>query len=147
MTERPRKIGSLVPPVAGATPASRGDRCPIALVTGTRDHLTQETVDLLRRRLGVAAVIALAPMALVFIPKTWQRCAALVGGAALLPVLITAGVGLTDSRLAPHLAIPLVVMAVVLGAGVAIAVFGSHRIRFLEQEASQARQLGQYRLI
>ena len=35
----------------------------------------------------------------VFIPNTWQRCAALVGGAALLPVLITAGVGLTDARL------------------------------------------------
>src|SRR5438067_10139779 len=69
MTERPRKIGSLVPTraeILAGPRASRPDRCPIALVTGTRDHLTQETVDLLRRRLGVAALIALAPMAFFF---------------------------------------------------------------------------------
>src|SRR5262245_66541652 len=71
MKDRPVKIGSLVPTrltaIPGtdevARPPSRGGRCRIALVTGSTDHLTEETVCLLRRRLGIAALIALIPLA------------------------------------------------------------------------------------
>ena len=263
MKEGSRKVGSLVPtrvsPPGGGGSAFPGkpSRCPIALVTGSGDHLTLETVALLRARLSVAALIALGPFAAflvlnllrddsptaqfgtlglvlqgvvtsvlaslaallwggrpmpscrlrlvelalfgsialyfawtqflllargyflgwarpdavsqdgvvnlalsglalrwfflivlygVFIPNTWRRTLLLTGLTAVTPLLLTLGLGLPRSELRPHLLTPLLVMTLVLGAGVAIAVFGSHRIQYLEEEASQARKLGQYRL-
>jgi serine/threonine-protein kinase len=83
----------------------------------------------------------------VFIPNTWQRCATIVGGIALLALTLTAGPTLANATLRPYLATPILTMAVMMLAGIAIAIFGSRRIYFLEQEASQARRLGQYRLI
>jgi serine/threonine-protein kinase len=266
MKDRPAKIGSLVPtrltavPASGEAPApSRARRCRIALVAGSTDYLSQETVCLLRRRLGIASVIALLPLGVflllnllriegtpswsgpidralhtavtvialglvlllwsrrplsacqlrelemtlfgsvvlfigwlqfqtfahpeflswagtsdpdalarafrvtasatslrwffvivlygVFIPNAWQRCAALVGVTALAALLLSGIPALTDDRLRPHLATPMLTMAVMILAGVAIAVFGSQRIHFLEREVSQARRLGQYRLV
>jgi serine/threonine-protein kinase len=82
----------------------------------------------------------------VFIPNTWKRAAVLTGLAALTPVTLTLGLGLSNAGLRPYLLTPLLVMSLVLSAAVAIAVFGSHRIQYLEEEASQARKLGQYRL-
>src|SRR5262245_53041011 len=71
MKEKPARIGSLVPtrviaPPVVAASSARGrkrERCPVALVTGSGDHLTLETVHLLRRRLAIASLIALAPLA------------------------------------------------------------------------------------
>src|SRR5262249_19128944 len=74
----------------------------------------------------------------VFIPNTWQRCASVVGGLALAALLLTAGPALANESLRTHLAMPMVTMAVLMLAGMAIAIFGSRRIYFLEQEASQA---------
>jgi serine/threonine-protein kinase len=37
-------------------------------------------------------------------------------------------------------------MTILMGVGVAVAVFGSYRIQVLQQQAQEARQLGQYRL-
>jgi serine/threonine-protein kinase len=82
----------------------------------------------------------------VFIPNTWKRTAVLTGLAALTPLALTLGLGLPNPGLRPYLLTPLLVMSLVLSAAVAIAVFGSHRIQYLEEEASQARKLGQYRL-
>src|SRR5262245_45803526 len=267
MKDRPGKIGSLVPTRLtslpgtgeGSRPPSRGGRCRIALVAGSTDHLTEETVCLLRRRLGIAALIALIPLAFffilnlvraagvphwygpidrglhaaatvialglvgllwsrrpltacqlrelevvlfgsvvlfiswlqyrtfaypeflswpgtgsadvlatafnvttagttlrwffvivlygVFIPNTWKRCATLVGLTALAPLVLSGIPALADARLRPHMLTPILTMAVMLTAGVAIAVFGSRRIHFLEREVSQARRLGQYRLL
>jgi eukaryotic-like serine/threonine-protein kinase len=230
-------------------------RCAIALVTGSADHLSQETVDLLRRRLRIASLIALGPFTFflalaltelrtssvppyipglvvqtlvvllqallavllwrnqplsachlrkielllfgsiatffawiqfldlvhvrfldwarpgiedkvaglafssfglrwfflivlygVFIPNTWRRCAVLVGLAALTPLALTLTVGVANSRLRPYLLTPALVQTAVIGAGAAIAIFGSRRIHLLETEASQARHLGRYRL-
>ena len=82
----------------------------------------------------------------VFIPNTWKRTAVLTGLTALTPLAITLGMGLPNPGLRPYLLTPVLIMMMALGAAVAIAVFGSHRIQYLEEEASQARKLGQYRL-
>ena len=82
----------------------------------------------------------------VFIPNTWRRTAVVAGLTALTPLTLTLVLGLIHPGLRPHLLTPLLVMVLVLSAAVAIAVFGSHRIQYLEEEASQARRLGQYRL-
>jgi serine/threonine-protein kinase len=82
----------------------------------------------------------------VFIPNTWQRCAVIVGIAVVVPLAMTTALGLADERMRPYLLNPLLILAVLLLAGWAIAVFGSRRIHYLEAEASEARKLGQYRL-
>ena len=82
----------------------------------------------------------------VFIPNTWKRTAVLTGLTALTAVALTLGVGLADPALRPYLLTPMLIMTLALSAAVAIAVFGSYRIQYLEEQAVQARQLGQYRL-
>jgi serine/threonine-protein kinase len=83
----------------------------------------------------------------VFIPNTWQRCAAVVGAVALTAVGLHGFVCLADPDVALNMASVLMVSTVWwLSLGCAIAVFGSHRIERLRREALAARQLGQYRL-
>ncbi|MBI1914335.1 MAG: serine/threonine protein kinase [Planctomycetes bacterium] len=214
MNERPAKIGSLVPTRLTVGPGTSplpvpSRRCRIALVAGSTDHLTQETVCLLRRRLGIASLIALLPLGFFLVlnllhaegmprwsgpidrafhaavtvialglalmltmnerpakigslvptpltvgpgtspfPVPSRPCRiALVGVTALAPLLLTGIPALADDVLRPHLVTPLLTTAVLMLAGVAIAVFGSRRIHFLEREVSQARRLGQYRLV
>ncbi|HTU17395.1 MAG TPA: serine/threonine-protein kinase [Gemmataceae bacterium] len=81
-----------------------------------------------------------------FIPNTWQRCAAIVGSLALLPVLLLiAGSGL-DERTAPYVLATLPETMLLMATAAAIAVFGSYRIRQLQEKAHEAQRIGQYRL-
>jgi serine/threonine-protein kinase len=81
------------------------------------------------------------------IPNTWQRCAAVAGAMALTPLAVGVAVGLSDDLLRTHLLTGyLIDMAVWVTTAVAIAVYGSHRIEVLRQEAAEARKLGQYLL-
>jgi eukaryotic-like serine/threonine-protein kinase len=82
----------------------------------------------------------------VFIPNTWRRCLLVGLGLALAPLILTP---LAASRQAPlhaELFFSLLDMATLLALALAIAVFGSHRIQVLEEQAFEAQQLGQYRL-
>jgi serine/threonine-protein kinase len=81
-----------------------------------------------------------------FIPNTWQRCATIVGSLAFLPViLMIVGSQLDEATSASVLsALPETIISMAMA--VAIAVFGSHKIRELHQKAHEAQRLGQYRL-
>jgi serine/threonine-protein kinase len=101
---------------------------------------------------GRLALASTTPWALavfsygVLIPNTWYRCAAAVGLIALsgfLPnVLVLFGHGASFQPAFLYLT----VKALWLGIAVAGAVYGSYRIEVLQQEALEARKLGQYRL-
>jgi serine/threonine-protein kinase len=82
----------------------------------------------------------------VFIPNTWKRCAVAAVCTALLPIVLTAGGAVNHGRYNPEVLSALSDMAILMGVAVAVAVFGSYRIHHLQEEASEARQLGQYRL-
>jgi serine/threonine-protein kinase len=82
----------------------------------------------------------------VFIPNTWKRCALATGFTAILPIVLTALAAFTHDRLNGEVVSALSDMAILMGVGVAVAVFGSYRIQVLQQQAQEARQLGQYRL-
>jgi serine/threonine-protein kinase len=82
-----------------------------------------------------------------FIPNTGRRCAALVGGMALAPLLVAAAFCLASPNLNSGQSLRfLIQMALLLAFGAAIAIYGCHRIESLRQEAWAARQLGQYQL-
>ena len=78
----------------------------------------------------------------VFIPNTWKRCALLAGGAAVAATLLTPAAACWFGRFCPDLAYGLLDMAILLGDGVAVAVFGSYRFQVLQQQAFAAQQLG-----
>src|SRR5262249_21485618 len=73
-----------------------------------------------------------------------KRCALVVGLMALTPLVLTAGTCTHCPIMGGHTATILLDMSVPLGMGVAIAIFGSYKISELQQEALQARKLGQY---
>ena len=80
----------------------------------------------------------------MLIPNTWRRCAAVVGTIALAAWLVSALVFLNavpslGDRFDFFLSVGFWVLV-----GAALAVFGSHRLETLRQQAQQARQLGQY---
>jgi serine/threonine-protein kinase len=81
----------------------------------------------------------------IFIPNTWRRCAAVVGTAAAIPPLISIATGLSADSTRGHGSEAFwLSMAVWLAPAAAFAIYGSHRIEVLRQEASEARKLGQY---
>lgn len=82
-----------------------------------------------------------------FIPNTWRRCATVVGLLVLTPLVVTLVVCWDCAIMSQHMASALFDMMVILSIGAAIAIFGSYRIHELEEEAFQARQLGQYKLL
>jgi serine/threonine protein kinase len=82
-----------------------------------------------------------------FIPNTWKRCAAVVGFLVLLPLVLSFVSCSYCPILSPYQGSVLFDMTVVLLTGAAIAIFGSYRIQELQEEAFQARKLGQYRLV
>jgi serine/threonine-protein kinase len=82
----------------------------------------------------------------VFIPNTWQRCALLTGLAALLPLVLTPLGAVWDEQLCQDVWYSVIDLAILMGTAVSIAVFGSYRLQKLQQQAFQAKQLGQYRL-
>jgi serine/threonine-protein kinase len=81
-----------------------------------------------------------------FIPNTWRRCATVVASLAAVPVVLMLAVGLSDPVAGPYVLAALPEMAFVLATAAAIAVFGSHKIRELQEKAHEAERLGQYRL-
>jgi tRNA A-37 threonylcarbamoyl transferase component Bud32 len=82
-----------------------------------------------------------------FIPNTWKRCAAVVGVLIATPIVLTLVSGHNCPIMSAYLAPAIFDMSVVLCTGGAIAIFGSYRIQELQEEAMQARKLGQYRLV
>ncbi len=120
------------------------------LIRSAFAQLTEEAArDVLLSTISVNNVLrwfALIVIYGTFIPNTARRCAAIVCTWALMPILI----GAVDTymqgmfsvfllRVVPYL---LVFMALAVG----IAIFGSHRIHLLQQQAFESKQLGQYRL-
>jgi serine/threonine-protein kinase len=81
-----------------------------------------------------------------FIPNTWQRCAAIVGSLALLPVIMMIGGSQLDRATATYVLAGLPETVILMAIAAAIAVFGSHKIRELHKKAHEAQRLGQYRL-
>lgn len=81
-----------------------------------------------------------------FIPNTWQRCAAVTGALAAIPLALAVGDSLVESAVRPYILTSFPEMVILLGTAVAIAVFGSHHIRELQQKAHEAERIGQYRL-
>ena len=82
----------------------------------------------------------------VFIPNNWQRCAAVVGSLALIPVALMIAGSVMDEVSGPFVLSALPETVMLMGAAVAIAIFGSFKIRQLHQEAHEAQRIGQYRL-
>src|SRR5205814_5012167 len=80
-----------------------------------------------------------------FIPNTCKRTTIIVGFMSLLPLVITAGIGLAEGTFVMEEGV-LMDMAILMLIAVAVAVFGAHKIEALRMEAFNARQLGQYRL-
>ncbi len=81
-----------------------------------------------------------------FIPNTWRRCALVVGAMAAVPIGLTLLVSNMCPYMGPHLGPANFDVFAVMGMAVAIAIFGSYRISELQQEAFEAKKLGQYQL-
>ena len=81
-----------------------------------------------------------------FIPNTGQRCAAVVGSMALCPLVVVAAGGLAHAIPMRSLLLLLSEMALWMGCAVAMAIYGSHKIAVLREEALAARKLGPYQL-
>jgi serine/threonine-protein kinase len=81
------------------------------------------------------------------IPNTGRRCAAVTVVMALAPLTLTAVGGSFHPEIPTQfLVICLAEMAMFMVVAVTLAIFGSHKINALRQEALEARKLGQYRL-
>ncbi len=101
------------------------------------------------RQVGMAAALRwflLIVLYGTFVPNTWRRCAAVVGVLASIPLALLVGDGLVEAAAAPYLWSALPETAILIATAAAIAVFGSHKIRELQQKAHEAQVLGQYRL-
>jgi eukaryotic-like serine/threonine-protein kinase len=81
-----------------------------------------------------------------FIPNTGRRCAAVTIVIALVPLTLTAIGGFLHEIPARLVVICLIEMFMFMATAVAMAIFGSHKINALRQEALEARKLGQYQL-
>jgi serine/threonine-protein kinase len=81
-----------------------------------------------------------------FIPNTWQRCAVIAGSLALLPIALMVVGSQLDQTTAAYVRSALPETIILMATAVAIAVFGSHKMRELHEKAHEAQRLGQYRL-
>ena len=82
------------------------------------------------------------------IPTTGRRCAAVVGVLALVPLAISAAAGVAVGAIGPpFLRSFLLQTALWMAAAAGIAAYGATRLEALRQAASEARRLGQYRLV
>jgi serine/threonine-protein kinase len=130
----------------------------IALLLSINQYLVYSTGGLLPyAALGidgiysVAKSLSLTPLIVIivygmFIPNSGKRCA-IVAGLMAGCMLLTAVLGLAGQPLEPSL---VVTYCLTLGFNLlfalVLAVFGSHRIHALQQQAFDARRLGQYLL-
>jgi hypothetical protein len=81
-----------------------------------------------------------------FIPNTWRRCAALVGGMVLTPLLLSSGLGMAQGINGRSLAVFLFETGWWMAMAAACAVYGCHKVSLLREQAFEARKLGQYQL-
>jgi serine/threonine-protein kinase len=81
-----------------------------------------------------------------FIPNTWRRCGAIVSGLALVPIALTVASSQFDPAAAPYVLTAFPETVILMATAVAVAAFGSHKMRELHEKAHEARRLGQYRL-
>lgn len=82
------------------------------------------------------------------VPSTGRRCASIVTVLALVPLTISFAGGIAEDAISrPFLVSYLLQMALWMIAAAAIAAYGAHRLEVLRREATEARRLGQYRLI
>jgi eukaryotic-like serine/threonine-protein kinase len=118
--------------------------------TGGRMHLfasrdVSEMATLARHVAIVWFMVIVAYGALI--PNTWRRCAAATGGLALAVLAVNALGGLWDGAIEKRqLATYLAEMATWLVMAVGFAIYSSHKINVLRQEAIEARKLGPYQL-
>jgi serine/threonine-protein kinase len=107
-----------------------------------------DTPEVLRLAIGASAVrwFFLIVIYGVFIPNTWKRCAVAAVLTAILPVVLTGVSAVANGRFNHEVISALSDMSILMAVGVSVAVFGSYRIQVLQQQAQEARQLGQYRL-
>jgi serine/threonine-protein kinase len=79
------------------------------------------------------------------IPNTWRRCAAVVGVMAFVSIALSA-IGVFDPSAGQRVAATLPDNILLMGIASAVAIFGSYRIRQLQEKAHEAQKVGQYRL-
>jgi serine/threonine-protein kinase len=116
---------------------------------GLLDSIVPGREALVFRQVGMAAALRwflLIVLYGTFIPNTWQRCARVVGILALLPLVELLVGSLVDQAAKTYTLSALPEVAILMAIAVAIAVFGSHKIRELHQKAHEAERIGQYRL-
>jgi serine/threonine-protein kinase len=82
----------------------------------------------------------------VFIPNTWKRCAWLTGMTALLPVVLTPFGAYWHAHVCEEVVFGTIDLCILMGTAWSVAVFGAYRLQILQQQAFQARRLGQYHL-
>jgi eukaryotic-like serine/threonine-protein kinase len=83
----------------------------------------------------------------IFIPNTWRRCATVVGVLAATPIVTAAISNSLFGGISPRLMTAyLFNLAIWMVFASALAIYGSHRIDVLRQQALEARRLGQYQL-
>src|SRR6266849_3449830 len=101
------------------------------------------------RQVGMAAALRwflLIVLYGAFVPNTWRRCAAVLGMLASIPVALLLAGSLVDEAAGPYMLSALPETIILMATAVAIGVFGSHKIRELQQKAHEAQRIGQYRL-
>jgi serine/threonine-protein kinase len=81
-----------------------------------------------------------------FIPNTARRCAVVAVSLAALPVALMVAGSQLDRTAGAYVLSALPEMIISMVTAVAIAVFGSHKIRELQKKAHEAQRIGQYRL-
>jgi serine/threonine-protein kinase len=82
----------------------------------------------------------------VFIPNTARRCAAFAGLTAVAPLLLTPVSAMIYGQTNGGMLGGFIDLTILMLTSYAVAVFGSYRFHFLQEQAFQAQQLGQYRL-
>ncbi len=100
--------------------------------------------------LGVIAIamrwFAIIALYGAFIPNTWRRCLMVVSVFTALPMGLLFFVCFQCPVMGPLWPAAIFDMFVLLGIASAMAIFGSHRISELQQQAFEAKKLGQYQL-
>ena len=82
----------------------------------------------------------------MFIPNTWRRCATVVGCIALVPIILTLFTSLLDANAAAYARASLPDTLILMAVAIAIAIFGSHKIRELHEQVHEAQKFGRYQL-
>jgi len=101
------------------------------------------------RLVGISSVLRWSLLIVIygtFIPNTWRRCAVVVCSLASMPVILMLIGSQMDQAAGPYVLAAVPETVIMLATAVAIAVFGSHKIRELHEKAHEAEKLGQYRL-